>query len=68
MKYVIIILLLFQFSFAQLTGVVKGTVVDRNTQEPLVGVNVQVDEYELGTSTDNSGYFYLENALETYHN
>ena len=62
MKYVIIILLLIQFSYAQVTGVVKGTVVDRNTQEPLVGVNVQVEKYELGTSTDNNGYFYLENV------
>lgn len=60
MKYVIIILLLLQYSFAQLTGVIKGRVVDRDTQEPLIGVNVQIVELELGTITNLDGYYSLE--------
>ncbi|NEM98407.1 TonB-dependent receptor [Pontibacter burrus] len=58
-----IIFLLFFFlpiiSLAQ-TGVISGTVRDRNTQEPLIGVTVQVMGTQLGTASNEKGTFRLE--------
>ncbi|GAA4457053.1 TonB-dependent receptor [Nibrella saemangeumensis] len=41
------------------TGVVTGTVRDKNTQEVLVGVTVQVENTTLGTITDTDGRYTL---------
>ena len=60
MKNIIIILLCIQFSYAQLTGVINGTIIDKNTQIPLVGVNVQVVDTDIGTASSINGYFYLD--------
>ncbi|MCJ7802210.1 MAG: carboxypeptidase-like regulatory domain-containing protein [Candidatus Marinimicrobia bacterium] len=60
MKNVIIILLLIQFSIAQVTGIVNGVVTVKNTKQPLVAAKIQIIKYGLGTSTDSSGYFYLD--------
>jgi len=59
MKYVIIILLLIQFTSAQQTGVISGRIIDENTHQPLTGVNVQVVDTELGTASDKNGNFYI---------
>ena len=40
---------------------VSGTVVDRQTKEPLFGVNILVKNTYLGTSTDELGNFQLSN-------
>ncbi|WP_025604724.1 TonB-dependent receptor [Pontibacter actiniarum] len=47
------------FAFAQ-TGVITGTVRDRNTQEPLIGVSVQVVDSQQGTVTNEQGAFRIE--------
>jgi len=58
-----IILLLFfilpTLAMAQ-TGLVTGTVRDRNTQELLIGVTVQVEGTQLGTVTNEKGAFRIE--------
>ncbi|MFD2245319.1 TonB-dependent receptor [Pontibacter ruber] len=45
--------------FAQ-TGIITGTVRDRNTQEPLIGVSVQLAGTQLGTVSNEQGAFRIE--------
>ncbi len=57
-------LFLANFLFAQTpTQTIKGTVVDKDTQEPLIGATVMVDGFDdLGTTTEVDGSFRLENV------
>ncbi|MCU0341979.1 MAG: TonB-dependent receptor [Spirosomaceae bacterium] len=41
------------------TGVVTGKVIDKNTQEALVGAGVQIENTQVGTTTDVEGRFKL---------
>ncbi len=50
---------------AQLTQTIRGTVVDVDTREPLIGANVYVADVEdtnIGTVTDIDGKFILNNV------
>lgn len=47
--------------YAQNTGGITGKVLDKNTQQPLEAVNIQVDGTSRGTSTDSAGYFHITN-------
>src|SRR5690606_21561990 len=61
MKGSLITLLILTFPyvlFAQ-TGIIRGTVTDSATGEPLVGVTVQVEGTSTGTITDFDGKFEL---------
>ena len=66
MKKVSLITLLFLFyisAFAQITQTIKGTVLDKEAEYPLIGVTVMLlgnDEF-TGTTTDVDGNFKLEN-------
>ena len=55
--YSLIILLIFSYkiSFSQN---IKGIVIDKNTKEPLIGVNVIINNTN-GTTTDINGNFNL---------
>ncbi|MBN1651144.1 MAG: carboxypeptidase-like regulatory domain-containing protein, partial [Bacteroidales bacterium] len=53
-------LLSVQHSFAQ-TGTIKGTVIDAQSQETLVGATVQIEGSQLGTITDMDGYYEFQN-------
>ncbi len=44
---------------AGVTGKIRGRVVDANSDDPLVGVNVIVDGTNMGASTDLDGYYNL---------
>ncbi|MEX0843923.1 MAG: TonB-dependent receptor, partial [Balneolaceae bacterium] len=46
---------------AQSTGTITGTVVDAETGETLIGVNVVIEETFQGTSTDLDGQFQIRN-------
>ncbi|MFK8008256.1 MAG: carboxypeptidase-like regulatory domain-containing protein [Saprospiraceae bacterium] len=56
-------ILFTQFLFAQSpTQTIKGIVVDKDTQEPLIGATVTIDGFDdLGTTTEVDGSFRLEN-------
>jgi len=55
-------LLLLGFAVAQ-TQVVKGTVLDEQSEIPLIGASVELlDAENIGTTTDADGYFRLENV------
>ncbi|MEE9166532.1 MAG: TonB-dependent receptor [Candidatus Neomarinimicrobiota bacterium] len=49
------------------TGKIQGTVKERKTGDPLVGVNVVVSGTERGAATDLTGYYFISNiAPGTY--
>lgn len=49
--------------FAQKTQLIKGNVIDAETNQPLIGASVFVESPELiGASTDLDGRFRLENV------
>ncbi|MCJ8165104.1 TonB-dependent receptor [Pontibacter sp. E15-1] len=60
MRFILLLVFLLpMLAFAQ-TGLITGTVRDRNTQEPLIGVSVQVVGSQLGTVTNEKGTFRIE--------
>jgi len=60
-NYIILVIFLFFSSniFGGNTGKISGKVIDENTNEPLVGVNVVIKSTDQGASTDAEGEFYL---------
>ena len=67
MKIIILLsasIFLTNFPFAQTpTQTIKGTVIDKDTQEPLIGATVMVDGFDdLGTTTEVDGSFRIENV------
>jgi hypothetical protein len=66
-KLLILFLLLCSINVEaqQLTQTIRGTVVDVDTREPLIGANVYVGDVEdnnIGTVTDIDGKFVLKNV------
>jgi len=53
--------LLVTSSHAGTTGKISGTVTNRETGEPLVGVNILVEGTRFGAATDLDGFFYILN-------
>ncbi|GAB4168429.1 MAG: TonB-dependent receptor [Calditrichia bacterium] len=60
------LLLLVATAFAQ-NGKIRGTVVDAETGEPLLGANVVVENTMLGASTDADGYFVINDVPAGTH-
>lgn len=69
MKHLITALLTFTLAsvFSQTTGVIKGTIKDKNTQELLPLVNILVENTNYGTTTDFDGNYRLEVPTGTYN-
>jgi len=44
-------------------GTIIGRVLDRNTKQPLSGVNILLENSNLGTATDLDGYYRITNVL-----
>ncbi len=59
--YILTIICFFlqQGLYAQ-ESTITGTVVDLNTGEPLIGVNIYLEDKSVGTITDNEGNFRLK--------
>ncbi|TNE68779.1 MAG: TonB-dependent receptor [Bacteroidetes bacterium] len=53
---------------AQNTGILTGTVKDKLTQEPLIGVTIRLEGTEVGAVTDVSGAFRLANIPPKSYN
>ncbi|WP_347158984.1 TonB-dependent receptor [Pontibacter chitinilyticus] len=60
MRLLFILALLFPILTLAQTGVITGSVRDRNTQEPLVGVSVVLAGAQLGALSDAQGDFRIE--------
>jgi hypothetical protein len=57
------IMLFSMSSFAQITQTIRGTIVDQESQFPLIGVNVSITsitDHQMGASTDLDGNFRIE--------
>ncbi|MDZ7717065.1 MAG: TonB-dependent receptor [Balneolaceae bacterium] len=50
------------FAFSQQTGTIQGTVIGTETNEPLAGVNVSIENTNRGTATKADGSFELNNV------
>jgi outer membrane receptor protein involved in Fe transport len=63
-KCLVLALVLFMVPalFAGITGKLSGVVKDKQTGEPLPGVNVTVEGTTLGASTDIDGYYVIVNV------
>jgi len=42
------------------SSLLRGKVVDRATQQPLLGVNIIILESKFGAATDTSGFFFID--------
>ncbi len=62
----LLILLFPVISFSQNIGIVQGSVINLNTEEPLAFTTIYVKETKSGTTTDISGNFRLELPVGTY--
>ncbi len=63
-RLTIVLLLLSSFGlvFAQTAGKISGTVTDADNGEPLIGVNVVVENTYLGAATDMDGKYFILNV------
>lgn len=48
--------------FAGTTGKISGKIIDKETNEPIVGANVVIGGTYYGAATDLDGYFYINNV------
>lgn len=55
----LLVILIMGGSLVAQTGMVKGQVVDQSNGLPLVGVNIMVQDSNLGTATDIDGHFSI---------
>jgi len=58
---IVILLLSYHYVSAGITGKIVGRILDAETDEPLIGVNVVVEGTLLGAATDMDGYFVILN-------
>lgn len=59
--FVIVLCVLMELAIAGTTGKIVGTVIDENTNQPLVGANVVIEGNAMGASTDQDGFFMIIN-------
>jgi outer membrane receptor protein involved in Fe transport len=58
---IICILILHQILFGGTTGKLSGTLIDKETGEPLIGCNIIIEDTYLGTSSNEKGEYALLN-------
>ena len=56
---ILLVVLIVNALFAGITGKIAGKIVDKETGEPLIGVNVIVKGTSLGSATDIDGYYAI---------
>ncbi|MEL6944084.1 MAG: carboxypeptidase-like regulatory domain-containing protein [Bacteroidota bacterium] len=64
-NFVLALLCLPLFVLAQ-TQIIRGIIIDKTSKAPIVGVTVVVsslEEVTLGTSTNENGFFEIQNVL-----
>ncbi len=60
-KIIFLILLLPVLIFAQTTGKIRGTVIEKASGEPLIGANVIIEGKSMGAATDENGQYFILN-------
>ena len=65
LKIVLLNTLIFStLIWSQSIGVITGKVIDNTTKQPLFGVNIIVEESELGSASDFDGNFTIRNIIK----
>jgi len=59
---VLVLALLPSLAFSATTGKIAGRVVDKDTKEPLPGVNIVIEGTLMGAATDEKGYYVILNV------
>lgn len=49
------------FALAGTSGILEGTVIDKDTKEPLIGVTVLISGTTQGAATNSEGFFQIDN-------
>ena len=62
LSVVLLVVLLASAAFAGTTGKIAGTVIDKQTGEPLPGVNVVIAGTTIGAATNIQGEFFIINV------
>ncbi|NQV15942.1 TonB-dependent receptor [bacterium] len=63
MLFIILLYLLSYTVYANTpTGLLEGTIIDRDTKQPLIGANVILDRTNLGAATNGEGHFEILNV------
>jgi hypothetical protein len=62
-KILLLILIIATHAVAQEGGKISGSVLDKATKKPLIGVNVVIKGTRLGASTDVDGFYYILNIV-----
>ncbi len=57
----VVCLLFFGMAYGDIVGSIRGIVVAAGTNEPLMGVNIMVEDTRMGTFTDQTGYYNIIN-------
>lgn len=69
MKYILSVLLLFVIITSTVAqNTLTGSVLDKNSNEPLIFANIYLPQMEKGTTTDFNGNFTLSNIPNGQHN
>jgi len=58
----IFVLGILSISFAQEKGTIRGLITDKETGEPLIGVNIVVKGTYYGSTTDADGFYIIDNV------
>jgi len=66
-KYVLLLLFFSMSLQAQTTGKIAGYILDKNTGEQLVGVNIFIENSAIGATTDTDGAFFILNVPPGKH-
>lgn len=61
--FILISILFFSFTALQAQTVIKGTILDDETGEPLPGVNVFIAGSSIGTATNDTGYYTFKTSI-----
>ncbi|MEO0132225.1 MAG: TonB-dependent receptor [candidate division WOR-3 bacterium] len=64
---ILLIILGLNLVFAGETGRIIGRVIDADTKQPLVGVNIIIEGTPLGAATDNNGFYLITNVPAGLH-
>ncbi|KOF03769.1 TonB-dependent receptor [Roseivirga seohaensis subsp. aquiponti] len=60
-KFIIVLLCLITSSLAAQTGEIKGTIIDQDSGEPLVGASVAIAQTSIGAAANSYGKFSIQN-------
>lgn len=68
-KFYLILLIAFTTNiFSQNTGDIKGSIIDEITQQPLIGVNIEILNTQMGATTNTEGEFFIRKVPDGVYN